>query len=206
VLGTPTDRAKINPWAVAGPSEVEDSAEPRRTQKSVLAAHKACTTPPVLDRRSAADELACKPDPVPGRLAAVPFGGHPSRSAVADGFCATYPQASDGPPSNACCLALLRVGFTEPSRSPGMLVVSYTAVSPLPRARRAGAVCSLWHCPAGHPGLLLATTLPCGVRTFLGGTLGCRRDRPASSSAAGHHTTPPRRSLRRQAEIRMCRA
>jgi uncharacterized membrane protein YfcA len=29
------------------------------------------------------------------------------------------------------------------------------------------AVCSLWHCPAGHPGLLLATTLPCGVRTFL---------------------------------------
>lgn len=31
------------------------------------------------------------------------------------------------------------------------------------------AVCSLWHCPAGHPGWLLATTLPCGARTFLGG-------------------------------------
>src|SRR5437763_839340 len=30
------------------------------------------------------------------------------------------------------------------------------------------AVCSLWHCPAGRPGLRLATTLPCGVRTFLG--------------------------------------
>src|SRR5690348_10061919 len=30
------------------------------------------------------------------------------------------------------------------------------------------AVCSLWHCPAGHPGWLLATTLPCGARTFLG--------------------------------------
>jgi uncharacterized membrane protein YfcA len=31
------------------------------------------------------------------------------------------------------------------------------------------AVCFLWHCPAGHPGLVLPTTLPCGARTFLGG-------------------------------------
>ena len=30
------------------------------------------------------------------------------------------------------------------------------------------AVCFLWHCPAGRPGWLLATTLPCGARTFLG--------------------------------------
>ena len=35
---------------------------------------------------SGADELACKPDPVPGCLAAVPFGGHPSRPAVAGGL------------------------------------------------------------------------------------------------------------------------
>jgi len=28
---------------------------------------------------------------------------------------------------------LLRVGFTEPPQSPATLVVSYTAVSPLPR-------------------------------------------------------------------------
>jgi len=48
---------------------------------------------------------------------------------------AAYPQASDGPSSIACCLALLRVGFTEPPRSPGVLVVSYTTVSPLLRAR-----------------------------------------------------------------------
>ncbi len=78
-------------------------------------------------------------------------------------------------------LTLLRVGFTEPIRSPGPLVVSYTTVSPLPLrgldarpARRPShvdlgtAVCSLWHFPAGHPGWLLATTLPCGARTFLG--------------------------------------
>ena len=61
-------------------------------------------------------------------------------------------------PEAARLLALLQVGFTEPSRSPGTLVVSYTTVSPLPRWR--GAVCFLWHCPAGHPGLPLATTLP----------------------------------------------
>jgi hypothetical protein len=54
-------------------------------------------------------------------------------------------------------------------------VVSYTTVSPLPGPRvrefrtgeRGRAVCFLWHCPAGLPGLPLATTLPCGVRTFL---------------------------------------
>ena len=79
------------------------------------------------------------------------------------------PVCSDGPPSNAHCLSLLRVGFTEPDQSPGPLVVSYTAVSPLPPGRGRAAVCFLWHCPAGHPGWPLATTLPCGARTFLGG-------------------------------------
>ena len=62
-------------------------------------------------------------------------------------------------------LTLLRVGFTKPSGSLRPLVVSYTTVSPLPP--RAVAVCFLWHCPAGHPGSVLPTTLPCGVRTFL---------------------------------------
>jgi hypothetical protein len=67
----------------------------------------------------------------------------------------------------ASLLTLLRVGFTEPPQSPAALVVSYTAVSPLPRWR--GAVCFLWHFPAGRPGSALPTTLPCGARTFLTG-------------------------------------
>jgi len=46
------------------------------------------------------------------------------------------------------------------------------------RAEAAGGL-SLWHCPAGHPGWALPTTLPCGVRTFL--------DRRASYDAC-----PPR--------------
>ena len=128
--------------------------------------------PPPIGRGSA-DELACKPDSVSGRLAAARMAaihlGLPSPT----GSCG-LPAGSGGQPSNACAgaadrslLALLRVGFTEPLRSPGALVVSYTAVSPLPGHSRDRAVCFLWHCPAGHPGLPLATTLPCGVRTFL---------------------------------------
>ena len=60
-------------------------------------------------------------------------------------------------------------------------MVSYTAVSPLPA--HALAVCFLWHFPAGHPGLPLTTTLPCGARTFLGEVRAPRRGRPAGSSA-----------------------
>src|SRR5436189_193873 len=59
------------------------------------------------------------------------------------------PAGSGGPPSNACAavlshglLTLLRVGFTEPPRSPGVLVVSYTTVSPLPPARAGGGLFS----------------------------------------------------------------
>ena len=76
--------------------------------------------------------------------------------------CGCRPRRSD-----RTLLTLLRVGFAEPRRSPAALVVSYTTVSPLPPCRSTTAVCSLWHCPAGHPGWVLPTTLPCGVRTFL---------------------------------------
>jgi len=119
-----------------------------------------------------ADEPACKPDSVPGRVGrwAVIHLGLPLPAGSSG-----LPAGSGGQPSNACAgalsgslLTLLRVGFTEPPRSPGVLVVSYTTVSPLPDVVRQ-AVCSLWHCPAGHPGSPLATTLPFGVRTFLDG-------------------------------------
>src|SRR5919201_1174704 len=87
-------------------------------------------------------------------------------------------------------LTLLRVGFTEPPQSPAALVVSYTTVSPLPRRKDAGAVCFLWHCPAGHPGSALPTTLPCGARTFLTGLAPGATARPAhpcSGYADGRH-------------------
>jgi hypothetical protein len=53
------------------------------------------------------------------------------------------PGSSGGPPSNAPCLTLLQVGFTEPPGSPRALVVSYTTVSPLPGAVAPGGLLSV---------------------------------------------------------------
>ena len=84
------------------------------------------------------------------------------------------PAGSDGPSSNACAGArglplglapggvYLAVPVTRDAG--GLLHHRFTLTPP----SRAVAVCFLWHFPAGHPGLPLATTLPCGVRTFLG--------------------------------------
>jgi hypothetical protein len=123
--------------------------------------------------RCATDESTCTPDSVAGDTS--PAGGHPSRPTVAGRLQRPTRRHRAGRPRTPArtaasrwrpFLALLRVGFTKPSRSPGTLVGSYPTVSPLPG--RGPAVCFLWHFPADHPGLPLATTLPCGVRTFLG--------------------------------------
>src|SRR5262249_11584487 len=98
------------------------------------------------------------------------------------------PAGSGGPPSGACA-AGTRGAWPPFDLAPGGV---YLAV---PVTRRAGgllhhpftltgglgpsAVCFLWHCPAGHPGWALPTTLPCGARTFLDGSWRLRRDRPA---------------------------
>src|SRR6187402_2045881 len=124
------------------------------------------------------DESVDKPD-------SVPTASGRRRSSICDCCCqqpgAIYPETRASNPQTPpqtrgrVLLILLQVGFTEPSQSPGMLVVSYTAVSPLPPCdemtgtspTESEAVCSLWHCPAGHPGWALPTTMLCGVRTFL---------------------------------------
>ncbi len=128
------------------------------------------------------DEPACRPDSV--RALSRP-GGHPSPEHRCRCPVAAYPQTRASSPRTSAqarrcrtLLALLRVGFTQPPQSPTALVVSYTTVSPLPAPvvatyvvrsddRAAGGL-SLWHCPAGHPGWVLPTTLLDGVRTFLG--------------------------------------
>ena len=95
-----------------------------------------------------ADELACKPDSVPHRPRAerrrpsiwalrrrVPQAAYPQARA-------SSPRTPAQPHTRCGLLALLRVGFTEPSRSPGMLVRSYRTVSPLPPAcRRRSVLC-----------------------------------------------------------------
>ena len=126
------------------------------------------------------DEAPCKPDSV--RLAAAPqqgrrqAGDHPSATAVASGL--PSPRRCGLPGSLGAGRPLPR-----PSKVPGLLglapggVCLAAWVAPgagglLHRRftlthRKRRAVCFLWHFPAGHPGWVLPTTVPCGVRTFL---------------------------------------
>ena len=142
--------------------------------------------------------MACKPDSVPPRKRS--GGDHPSGHTVA-GYL-ERPTRRLGRAAlerlrsrtfRCGLLALLRVGFTKPPRSPGMLVRSYRTVSPLPPVptnRGRVAVCFLWHYPASHLGLPLAITLLCEVRTFLGPPSPASRGRPANSSACPKYPAP----------------
>src|SRR5687767_12998253 len=107
-------------------------------------------TPPPQVRGVMTDESACTPGSVVGSFAP---DWRPSISACrCRQALAVYPQARAGRPQTPAqpwprgrdLLTLLRVGFTEPPRSPGVLVVSYTAVSPLPGApKRPGGLFSV---------------------------------------------------------------
>jgi hypothetical protein len=139
-------------------------------------------------------------------------GGHPSRTAVAGSLVRSTREHRAGSPQTlaqalaeaGALLTLLQVGFTKQSQSPATLVVSYTTVSPLPSGQGRRAVCFLWHCPAGHPGSTLSTTLPCGARTFLTGPRGPARppgrlthtENTAGKGAPFPHVVSPRRPSR----------
>ena len=125
-----------------------------------------------------ANELAYTPGSVPAirQVAAIHLGLvlPPGSSDLPDCAALTVAGASSGPPSNAICLILLRVGFAEPPLSPGALVGSYPTVSPLPSSfihlrvlPDDGGLFSV-ALSRGRPRWPLATTLPCGARTFLG--------------------------------------
>ena len=109
-------------------------------------------------------ESACKRDFVVPSTEAKGAGDHPSNAA--------YPRVVDlaagGRAAHALCLALLRVGFTEPCESPHTLVRSYRTVAPLPVAGKPAHRRSLSVAlPSGRPDLAHASTLPYGVPTFL---------------------------------------
>ena len=89
-------------------------------------------------------------------------------------------------PAHAPCLTLLPVGFTEPGRSPGLLVSSYLTVSPLPRgpkpARRFTFCCTFPGLAAGGRYPSLRPTEPglSSRRVLLGATRGSSlQTRPA---------------------------
>ena len=142
--------------------------------------------------RDTADESVYRPDSVPAG-----GGGRSSISACRRRQAlAAYPQARAGHPQTPAQAGLATGPFglapggvyraTPVTRGAGGLLPHRFTLTPAAEAPE--AVCFLWHYPAGHPGLLLATTLPCGVRTFLGDVPsanrgGHRRDRPTGSSA-----------------------
>ena len=114
-----------------------------------------------------ADEPADKPDSV------VP---EDRRSSICDRCCqrpgATYPVTrASSPRASPQVLAdpswsCFRWGLPSHPGHPGCWWSLTPPFHPYP-APRCGAVCFLWHCPAGHPGWALPTTVLCGVRTFL---------------------------------------
>lgn len=138
--------------------------------------------------RSATEESACTPGSVSRVACAARGGGHPSRAAVADSLVrstrglgrAAFKRPRTAPEGTDLDLApggVYLAGRVTPVAG-GLLHHRFT----LTHHEKRWAVCFLWHCPAGHPGWALPTTLLCGARTFLGGS-GTRRDRPAGSSA-----------------------
>ena len=92
-------------------------------------------------------------------------------------------------------LALLRKGLAMRPGSLRSPVVSYTAVSPLPNARKRPAVCSLLRCPsrgvAPAASLLMRDFPPCGVRTFLFARQSGRR-----CNSHSYYITHPRKCKR----------
>ena len=135
---------------------------------------------PLLNHRRGGDEPAYKPGLV--------VGDHLSKAARCRVAQATYPDASceqhsDGVRSRRTGLLGLAPGGVYLA-----IPVTWDAGGLLHRRftlTRCRAVCFLWHCPAGHPGWALPTTLLCGARTFL--SPGWGRDHPADSSSGQYY-------------------
>ena len=128
----------------------------------------------MLHRRSGlyeGGESACRPGSVRPLARG---GGHPSGTAVADslvrstrehraGRPRSLAQGAAGSPLDLAPGGVYRAAAVTCGAG-GLLHHRFTLTP-----ADAGAVCFLWHCPAGHPGSALPTTLPCGARTFLTG-------------------------------------
>ncbi len=109
----------------------------------------------------------------------------------------SLPGAQARRAASRACLALLPVGFAWPLLSPATPVRSYRTVSPSLAPSGAGNLPLCGTMPSGHPAWPLASTVPCGVRTFLVMGTPCR-DRPINSATtrvlyhgAGRKTVAP---------------
>lgn len=115
-------------------------------------------------------------------------GGHPSTDAVADALQrptralgraalitrTVWPCSGWGLPSHA----------GHPARWWSLTPPFHPYCPCVGRGLLRTAVSFLWHWPAGYPEWALPTTLPCGARTFLGGTDACT---PSNATAWSTH-------------------
>jgi hypothetical protein len=132
--------------------------------------------------------------------------GHPSGSPIARTLLRPTRDPTAG--NRRPCLALLRVGFAEPSSSPMTLVVSYTTVSPLPvagfhpRLRRSALCCTFRRVtpPGSYPA-------PCPVESGLSSTVPVHRHAATVRRARGGHCSARHNSkpLSRQARAAVLR-
>ena len=120
-----------------------------------------------------------------GRVAAIPLGRR-------------LPAGSSGLPGGVYGRAVLPLrglapgGVCRATRvAPGAGALlphrfTLTCAGPLRRPVPPSAVCSLWHFPAGRPDWVLPSTVPGGVRTFLGPVR--RSARHAAARPTRHHS------------------
>jgi hypothetical protein len=126
------------------------------------------------------------------------------------------PASSGGPPSNARAgtggpaPSWPCFGWGLPSRCghPHRWWSLTPPFHPYPHRKllRPLAVCSLWHCPAGHPGWALPTTLPFEVRTFLDAETPRSSGRLVRGLTIAARADPTRMSIRRAHLVIGCEA
>jgi len=160
--------------AVCVGSRVNHANRHRSTRAIARRVQRHSTSRREVTRRSWGDgESLCKRDSVRTFVC----GDHPSMRSTRRSPCG-------GRAAHSFCLTLLLVGFTKPRESPHVLVRSYRTVSALPViVADPSAVSSLLHCPSGCPDLARASTMLCGVPTFLDVLL--HRSHPNDSPSRG---------------------
>jgi hypothetical protein len=150
-LSASLPRASLTGWVACNTPLGRDERPQAQTAKSSCRPDVARHPLVLCVRPRVTDELACTPDSVAGDSRR---RWRPSISACRCRQAhAAYPQARASSPQTPApvatlrwrpFLALLRVGFTKPPRSPGVLVSSYLTVSPLPAPpKRAGGLFSV---------------------------------------------------------------
>jgi hypothetical protein len=139
-------------------------------------------------------EPACTPDSVPR----APCGGPRRRPSLSAGgyptALAAYPGVLVGPgsppPFWPCSGWGLPSRPGRPRRWCALTAPFHPYLCGTPGGVSPSAVYFLWHCPAGRPDWVLPSTLPYGVRTFLG-PVPAPRDGPGTRPPGRLTTSPP---------------